>query len=229
MRNREFLIESEGILDKIETFGFKPEILFLDADNSDIRRRYSETRRSHPLALENSIDEGIRREREYLSLLRHRASITIDSTQLTPHQLRARVVSVVCGQKSRRALTLQLQSFGFRYGLPPDSDMVIDVRFLPNPHFVAELQKLTGLDERVRNYIVEKQECLDFLKQFMAFIGYLIPCYQREGKSYLTVSIGCTGGRHRSVVIVEELLARLPSEGLIVKSSHRDTTREEAL
>ena len=229
VRNREFLVECENILNEVESLGFKPEILFLDADNSDIQRRYSETRRRHPLALEQGVDEGIRLEREHLAVLRSRASVTIDSSQLTPHQLRALVVSVVTGQSGKNCLTLQLQSFGFRYGLPPDSDLVIDVRFLPNPHFVPELQSLTGCAEPVSNYVLGQKECRDFLQHFNDFLSFLIPRYQLEGKSYLTVSIGCTGGRHRSVAIVEELVKTLPSEDLFIKTLHRDVAREEAL
>ena len=229
VRNREFLVECENILIEVESLGFKPEILFLDADNSDIQRRYSETRRRHPLALEQGVDEGIRLEREHLAVLRSRASVTIDSSQLTPHQLRALVVSVVTGQTGKNRLTLQLQSFGFRYGLPPDSDLVIDVRFLPNPHFVPELQSLTGCAEPVSNYVLGQEECRDFLQHFYDFLSFLIPRYQLEGKSYLTVSIGCTGGRHRSVAIVEELVKTLPSEDLFIKTLHRDVAREEAL
>ncbi len=228
VRNREFLSESEAIFTRIESFGFQTEIVFLDADDNDIRRRYSETRRRHPLAQDASVSDGIRLERAQLSVLRERAAVTIDTSQLTPHQLRAKVVSVVYGKKDRARLTLQLQSFGFRYGLPPDSDLVMDVRFLPNPHFVPDLQPLTGSDERVRHYVLDKKECRDFLGLFNRLLAFLLPSYQAEGKNYLTISIGCTGGRHRSVAIVEELARTLPKEGLFIKTVHRDVVREEA-
>lgn len=227
VRNREFLPECEQILEKIERFGYQTEIIFLDADDSDIKRRYSETRRRHPLAFEGRVEDGIRREREQLSVLRERATLTIDSSQLTPHQLRARIVRTVYGKKDTSRLTVQLQSFGFRYGLPPDSDLVMDVRFLPNPHFVPELRPMTGSDERVRKYVLDKKEAQDFLHYFNQLLGFLIPCYQAEGKNYLTLSVGCTGGRHRSVAIVEELARTVPTDGLFVKTIHRDVVREE--
>ena len=138
------------------------------------------------------------------------------------------MVSVVYGKTDKSCLTVQLQSFGFRYGLPPGSDLVIDVRFLPNPHFVPELQPFTGRDKRVSNYVLEQKECHDFLHYFNDLLNFLIPRYQSEGKSYLTISIGCTGGRHRSVAIVEELVKTLPAEGLFMKILHRDIAREEA-
>jgi UPF0042 nucleotide-binding protein len=227
VRNREFLPECEKILDRIAGFGYRTDIIFLDSDDSDIKRRFSETRRRHPLDLEQGVSEGIRMEREQLSVLRARATVTIDSSQMTPHQLRARVVRLVYGKKDTNRLTLQLQSFGFRYGLPPDSDIVMDVRFLPNPHFVPELQPLTGSDERVRRYVLEKEECEEFLQNFKKLLAFLIPNYQAEGKNYLTISIGCTGGRHRSVAIVEELARTLPADGLFMKAIHRDVIREE--
>ncbi len=228
VRNREFLDECEKVLQDVEGFGYQSEIIFLDADDSDIQRRYSETRRLHPLAIDKGIVEGIRLERELLSVFRERAFITIDSSQLTPHQLRARVVSFVYGKKEKSRLTLNLQSFGFRYGVPPDSDLVMDVRFLPNPHFLPELQPLTGRDERVRQYVLEKPQCQDFLRHFGQLLEFLIPHYQMEGKNYLTISVGCTGGRHRSVALVEELARTLPSDGLFIKAVHRDIVREEA-
>jgi len=227
VRNRAFLPECGKILDQIAGFGFRTEVIFLDADDGDIKRRFSETRRRHPLALEQGVSEGIRLEREQLSILRERATITIDSSQMTPHQLRARIARLVYGKKDPHRLTLHLQSFGFRYGLPPDSDIVMDVRFLPNPHFVPELQPLTGSDERVRNFVLEKPECVEFLSCFKQLLKFLIPNYQSEGKNYLTISIGCTGGRHRSVAIVEELARTLPADGLFIKTIHRDATREE--
>ena len=227
-RNREFLDECEKVLQEVEGFGYQPEIIFLDADNSDIQRRYSETRRLPPLAVEKGVSEGIRLEREQLSVFRDRAFVKIDSSQLTPHQLRARVVNLVYGKKEKSRLTLNLQSFGFRYGVPPDSDLVMDVRFLPNPHFLPELQPLTGSDERVRQYILEKPQCQEFLRHFNQLLEFLIPCYQMEGKNYLTISVGCTGGRHRSVALVEELARTLPAEGLFIKAVHRDVVREEA-
>ena len=227
VRNREFLAECGAILDEVEAFGIQPEILFLDADDLDIQRRFSETRRRHPLALERSVAEGVRLERNHLVLLRNRATVTIDSSQLNPHQLRARIVSIVSGLEDKSRLTVRIQSFGFRYGLPPESDIVVDVRFLPNPHFIPELQALTGQDEAVSQFVLEKTECREFLEHMSSFLGFLMPRYRDEGKNYLTISVGCTGGRHRSVAIVEELSRVLPSGGYDVKPEHRDVDRED--
>ncbi|PLY03650.1 MAG: RNase adapter RapZ [Desulfuromonas sp.] len=227
VRNREFLSECDKILDEVEAFGVEPEILFLDADEIDILKRFSETRRRHPLALDMGVSDGVRLERELLARLRNRATVTIDSSQLTPHQLRARVVGVIAGLEDKSRLTVRVQSFGFRYGLPPESDIVIDVRFLPNPHFDPGLQALTGRDGKVSRYVLEKKECRELMVQLQQLFGFLIPRYRDEGKNYLTISLGCTGGKHRSVAVAEELARTLPAQGLYVKVEHRDVDNEE--
>jgi len=221
-RNREFLEGFDLRLQAIADEGHQIEILFFEAQDETLVRRYSETRRRHPLALGTSVAEGIAAERRLLAPLRDRATRLIDSTGLTPHQLRAQIIHLLRGGAETVALSVRLQSFGFRYGLPADSDLVIDVRFLPNPHFVAELRPLSGLDAAVRDYVLGQQESREFLDRFMALLDFLLPQYRREGKSYLTVSIGCTGGRHRSVAITAHLAELLETSGMTVSQSHRD-------
>lgn len=221
-RNRDFLAGFDTHLQTIAGEGHRIEILFFDAADETLVRRYSETRRSHPLAVNGSVAEGIARERILLSGLRDRATRLIDSTGLTPHQLRAQIVHLLRGENAAQPLCVHLQSFGFRYGLPPGSDLVIDVRFLPNPHFVPELRPLSGLNPAVSAFVLAQSETRDFLRHFEAFLEYLLPQYQREGKSYLTVSIGCTGGRHRSVAIAAHLTKFLEARGVAAKPVHRD-------
>jgi len=222
VRNREFLAAVESTLAEVRTAGFPLEIYFFDASDEILVRRYSETRRRHPLAAKDTVAEGILLERRQLAFLRSQATAIVDSTQLTVHQLRDKVVKIARGEEGGSPLQVQLLSFGFRYGLPPGSDLVMDVRFIPNPYFIPELQPLTGLDRAVSDYVLAQTSCQDFLKRFRDLLLYLLPQYQREGKSYLTISVGCTGGRHRSVTIVENLRPFLIGEGVALKVCHRD-------
>lgn len=222
VRNREFLAAVEKTLDEVRAGGFPLEIYFFDASDEILIRRYSETRRRHPLAAKDTVAEGISQERRQLAFLRNQATVIVDSTQLTVHQLRDKVVNIARGKDGGSPLQVQLLSFGFRYGLPPGSDVVMDVRFIPNPYFIPELQPLTGLDRAVSDYVLTQTSCQDFLQRFRDLLLYLLPQYQREGKSYLTISIGCTGGRHRSVTIVENLRPFLIGEGVALKVCHRD-------
>jgi UPF0042 nucleotide-binding protein len=222
VRNREFLAAVEKTLGEVRAAGFPLEIYFFDASDEILIRRYSETRRRHPLAAKDTVAEGITLERRQLAFLRNQATVIVDSTQLTVHQLRDKVVNIARGKDGGSPLQVQLLSFGFRYGLPPGSDVVMDVRFIPNPYFIPELQPLTGLDRAVSDYVLAQTSCQDFLQRFRDLLLYLLPQYQREGKSYLTISIGCTGGRHRSVTIVENLRPFLIGEGVALKVCHRD-------
>jgi len=222
IRNRDFLTALGSTLQTVREAGYRLEIFFFDAADEILLRRYSETRRRHPLTQADGVVEGIRRERRLLGGLRNLATQIIDSSRLTPHQLRAQVVQIARGEEGLLPMVVQVQSFGFRYGIPPDSDLVIDVRFLPNPHFVPELQGLTGLDRAVSEYVVSRSICSEFLQYLQGMLQFLLPHYRREGKSYLTISIGCTGGRHRSVAIVEELRPSLTGEGVALQVLHRD-------
>lgn len=225
VRSRNFRSEFETALKTVESYGFSAEIFFLDATEDVLIRRYSETRRRHPLAPQEGVEEGIRRERQILAGFRELATMIIDSSSLTPHQLRARVLEIIRGQERGIPLVVQLQSFGFRHGLPAGSDLVMDVRFLSNPHFVPELQPLTGLEEPVRDFVLSQQICREFLQHFGELVQFLLPHYQREGKSYLTVSIGCTGGRHRSVAVVEALRSYFRGPNITLEVTHRDISK----
>lgn len=222
IRNRDFLAGLESTLQSVKASGYQLEIFFFDAADDILLRRYSETRRRHPLTLHEGVSKGIRRERQLLGGLRNLATLIVDSTRLTPHELRAKVAQIARGGNEVIPLVVQLQSFGFRYGIPPESDLVVDVRFLPNPHFVPELQGQTGLDPLVRDYVLTQPACREFLQHLQGMLDFLLPHYHREGKSYLTISIGCTGGRHRSVAIVEAILPSLAGEGVVLKTIHRD-------
>lgn len=222
IRGRDFLKGFENIFQEIDDAGHAVEIIFFDATDEVLIRRFSETRRRHPALESGSVPEGIRYEREQLAGLRRLATLVIDTSELNVHQLKEMVLARVKGESGSRRMTIHLQSFGYRYGIPLESDLVMDVRFLPNPHFVPELKPFTGLDDGVRDYVLDKPETAQFLAKFEGLLDYLLPAYQREGKSYLTISIGCTGGRHRSVALVEELRKFFVHAGTTVKVSHRD-------
>lgn len=224
VRNRDFLTGFEVTLKAVRQAGYLLEIYFLDAADETLARRYSETRRRHPLGLQG-VAAGILRERQLLAGLRKQATAIIDSSRLTPQQLRAKIVRLVRGHENVLPLVVHLQSFGFRYGLPAESDVVMDVRFLPNPHFIPELQPLTGMDSAVSDYVLRQSETHEFLSRFKELFAFLLPQYQREGKSYLTVSIGCTGGQHRSVAIVEALRPCFIATGVVLEVVHRDISK----
>jgi len=203
--------------------GHRVETIFLDASDEVLARRFSETRRPHPIAPQGDVLEGIRLERELLGPLREHASLVVDTTALTPHELRRMMVEHV-SRGSAATMTTRLQSFGFRHGVPVDADVVLDVRFLPNPNFVPELKPQTGLDPAVSEYVLRQEEAQLFLAKTMPLLEFLIPRYEREGKATATIAIGCTGGRHRSVVLVEAIAARLVKTRT-VSVRHRDVAR----
>lgn len=221
-RNRDFLAGFDLHLQNLRAAGHQVEIFFFEADDETLVRRYSETRRSHPLAGGGSVADGIVAERKLLLELRGVATRLIDSTGLTPHQLRAQILRFVRSDNDAPPLQILLQSFGFRYGLPTGSDLVMDIRFLPNPHFVETLRPLSGLDPAVSGYVLNQSDAREFLERFEALLDFLLPQYQREGKSYLTISIGCTGGRHRSVAVTAYLAALLRARAFDVRQIHRD-------
>ncbi len=204
----------------------KVRILFVDARDPVLVRRFSETRRPHPLAMRGSVEEGIGLERARLAAIRERADLVLDTSDTTIHQLRAAVEREAESFAEPRILTVNILSFGFAYGLPPESALVFDVRFLPNPHFVPELRPLTGEDDAVFDFVCRSPEGALFIERLWSFLKYLLPQYQREGKSYLTVAVGCTGGRHRSVAVARRLYDMLRAEGgLSVNLLHRDHKR----
>jgi UPF0042 nucleotide-binding protein len=196
-------------------------IIFLDCDDDRLERRYTETRRRHPLAAERPVADGIKLERERVRPLRDRADLVIDTSLLTPGDLK-RVLYGNFSTESAPAFSIFVTSFSYRHGLPRDADIVLDVRFLTNPHYVPALQALSGKDQAVGDYIAADPDFQSLFEQFCAWLGRLLPRYEREGKSYLTIAIGCTGGRHRSVYVAERLAAWLGQERYRVSIAHRD-------
>lgn len=216
---------STGIVEsfrELRSVGHELEVLFFDASDEVLIRRFAETRRRHPADEHCTVPEGIRIERERLAALRQNATLVIDTSEFNVHQLKEQVIRAIKGEQGSSHFTVEVVSFGFRYGVPLDANLVMDVRFLPNPHFVPELRSHSGLEPLVRDFVLEQQETKAFLDQFLSLLQFLIPAYRREGKSYLTIAIGCTGGRHRSVAITQAAAARFETLGLKVRISHRD-------
>jgi UPF0042 nucleotide-binding protein len=197
-------------------------VVFLEASEDALVRRFSETRRPHPMGRDDTVTHGIRAERKRLDPVRSVADIVLDTTKFNVHELRAHINAQFERGVGDRGLTISLSSFGFKNGLPGEADLVFDVRFLPNPHFVPEFRKLTGRHPKVAKYIRQFPQTQEFLDKAAEMLKFLLPHYIEEGKSYLTVAYGCTGGQHRSVFIVEEMKKRLEAEGYRVKTAHRD-------
>jgi UPF0042 nucleotide-binding protein len=200
-------------------------VVFLEASDDALVRRFSETRRPHPLGRGNTVVKSIRAERKRLEPIRNVADIVLDTTKFNVHDLRAHISAQFEREESDRNLTISSNSFGFKNGVPAEADLVFDVRFLPNPHFVPEFRKLTGKHPKVAKYVRDFPQTAEFLDKTADMLKFLLPHYIKEGKSYLTVAFGCTGGQHRSVFIAEEMKKRLTEAGYRVKTSHRDMPR----
>ncbi len=226
VREGAYLSRLLDIIRELRTRGHAVEVLFLEASEEALVRRYHETRRRHPLAGDGNALDGIRAERKALSDLREVADRIVDTSALTVHQLKDRLVELYVAPKARPGLAPSLVSFGFKHGVPFDADLVFDVRFLPNPHFVDALRALDGRDERVRTFVLNHPESKELLRRLEDFLRFVLPCYEREGKAYLTVAVGCTGGQHRSVTVVEELKRFLSGIGYAPTVVHRDLQRE---
>ena len=208
----------------LQAEGARVEVVFLEASAESLLRRFSATRRRHPTSDGGTVRDGIDRERALLAGLRDRADWLVDTTMHTPHTLKALVQEHFSGAEPAR-MQITLLTFGFKYGLPPECDLVFDLRFLPNPYFVEGLRELTGLDAPVRDYVLAAPDTGGFLQVFREFSELTLPLYEREGKAYLTVGLGCTGGRHRSVSIAEALAMRLRGRGWDVSLRHRDVEK----
>jgi RNase adapter protein RapZ len=221
-RERLFFRDWPRIFTELERRHYRPEVIFLDASDEILMRRYSETRRPHPMAGGGlTMAQAIRRERQALAELRDRADRVIDTSALSVHELRELITAAVLGGSRGAPMVIELVSFGYKYGTPIGLDIVQDVRFIANPFFVEELRQLTGLDERVREWVLAQPAAQKFLQQFQALLDTLLPMYNREGRSYLTLGLGCTGGRHRSPVLAEELRARLGEAGYQASVRHQ--------
>lgn len=225
VRTGSFLEGADQMFEALTASGHDVEVLFLDASDDALVRRFSETRRPHPLAPGGDVLLGIQRERERMAPLKARARHVIDTTGMSVHDLRRTLVDYVARGGAARQMVTRIVSFGFKYGIPVDADLVFDLRYLPNPHFVPELKPHTGLDERVAQFVLGAPETKELIDDVTDLLGKVLPRYEREGKSYLTVAIGCTGGRHRSVAVAEELAHRLRGEREIVVA-HRDAERK---
>jgi len=225
VRAGHFLDDVPRVFDELRAAGVALEVLYLEASDDVLVRRFSETRRRHPAEDDSGIGGAIRRERALLQTLRERADRIIDTSAFTVHELRDRLRELIEGQASGSALTVTLVSFGYKYGLPIDLDLALDCRFLPNPHFVESLRPRTGTDPAVAEYVLGSEGTEEFLGHVTGLLRFALPRYQREGKTYLTVGIGCTGGRHRSVVLAEALRERLADTGYRIMVRHRDMMR----
>jgi UPF0042 nucleotide-binding protein len=225
VRTGAFLSGAEETIAELEAAGHHVQVIFLDCADEVLVRRFSETRRPHALARAGDLQGAITGERERLAGLRARADIVIDTTDFTVHDLRHQLVDYIGRDPDRPSMVVRVVSFGFKYGVPVHADLVFDLRFLPNPHFVDALRPKTGLDPEVSAYVMEAPESQELLRHLRPLLDYVLPQYAREGKAYLTVALGCTGGRHRSVAMAEEIGRQLGSEHEVVVA-HRDAQRD---
>lgn len=229
VRSRAFTSDLAAVIKDLDARGYRPRVLYLEATDAVLIRRFEQVRRSHPLQGDGRLADGIAAERALLVPLRDDADLVLDTTGLSVHQLRAKIEHAF-GDESSAHTRITILSFGYKYGLPMDSDLVIDVRFLPNPFWIPELREFTGLDTDVRNYVLSQEGAEEFLDRYLELLRLISGGYRREGKRYLTLAVGCTGGKHRSVVVSEALASRLNRNGgadrITVKVVHRDVGRE---
>ena len=225
VRECDFLDRYPGVFDGLEASGYRFEIVFLDAEEHVLVRRYSQTRRQHPLGRESNLIAAIHAEKDQLRALRARADVVIDTSAYNTHELRALIQRRFQKDRPSRQMAIQVHSFGFKYGLPREADLVIDVRFLNNPYFVPELKNLDGETEQVSNFVLNSETCGRFLDKYLDLLDYLIPLYEREGKAYLTIAVGCTGGRHRSVAVARAIFKHLDSEKRRIDLYHREISQ----
>ena len=214
------------VVHRLREAGHRVRVLFLDASTPELVRRYGATKRKHPLASRfSSVEEAIHEERSILETVKGAADLVIDTSSLNIHQLKSQIVELFAPTGDRDVMQLSLVSFGFKHGIPLDVDMVWDVRFLPNPHWEEQLREMSGLDDAVKSFTIDQPLAQEFLSKAQEMLNFLLPAYQAEGKSYLTVAIGCTGGRHRSVAVTEAIGSWLSTNGLRPRITHRDIFR----
>ncbi|NIH79976.1 UPF0042 nucleotide-binding protein [Amycolatopsis viridis] len=226
VRSRAFTDDLSSIIKDLDARGYKPRVLFLEATDAVLVRRFEQVRRGHPLQGDGRLIDGITAERQMLAPLREEADLVLETSALSVHDLRAKIEDAF-GSEAAMQTRVTVLSFGYKYGLPMDADLVMDVRFLPNPFWIPELRDHTGLDAEVRNYVLSQEGAEEFLDRYHQLLRLIGAGYRREGKRYLTLAVGCTGGKHRSVAISEELSRLLSNEdGMAVKVVHRDLGRE---
>jgi RNase adapter protein RapZ len=226
VRSRAFSSDLRTALDELEKRGVSPRVLFLEASDEALVRRFEGVRRPHPLQGEGRLVDGIAAERALLRDLRGDAHLVLDTSNLNVHELRGKVAAAFGAEAATDGVQLTVLSFGFKYGLPVDADLVVDCRFLPNPHWVPELRPRTGQDEAVRDYVLAQDGAGEFLDRYEELVRLLAPGYAREGKRYVLLAVGCTGGKHRSVAVAEQLATRLAGDGISTQVVHRDLGRE---
>jgi UPF0042 nucleotide-binding protein len=226
VRSRAFTEDLHTAIAELEARGVHPRVVFLEAGDSDLVRRFESVRRPHPLQGDGRLVDGIARERDLVREVRAEADLVIDTSGLNVHELRAKIVSFFGTDTGGPSLRATVVSFGYKYGLPVDADLVVDCRFLPNPHWVPELRPKTGRDADVRDYVLGQSGAKEFLDAYTEVLRLLAAGYDREGKHYVTLAVGCTGGKHRSVAMAEQIAARLRDEGIEVQVAHRDLGRE---
>ena len=223
VRGGDYFADLAAVLDELEEGGLEPTVLFLEADEETLVDRFKETRRRHPLAPDGRVVDGIRAEREVLGPLRERADVVMDTTDLTGAMLRRRIATELLGPRTSSKLALTILTFGFKNGPPRDADLVFDVRFLPNPHYREDLRPLTGRDPAVVEHVEAGELAHEYYQRLLALLDFLLPAYVAEGKTHLTIAIGCTGGRHRSVTVADRIARHLIGrEDLALRVVHRD-------
>ena len=225
LRDNSFIRQYESTLDTLKGLGFHFRIIFLEADEKTLLRRYSQTRRRHPLALKKSLHDAIRSEKTILASLRRKANPIIDTSDLNVHDLKSIIRKIATGGAEDGSMNVQVISFGYKYGLPVHVDLVMDVRFLKNPYFEPSLRPLSGKTEKIRSFVLNSDQTCLFLQKYFDLLDLLIPQYENEGKSYLTIAVGCTGGRHRSVVIARQLYDHITALGRKTELTHRDINK----
>jgi len=222
LREKSFLDKYPSIFDRLKQNGYNFEILFLEAEETILVQRYSTTRRQHPLSPGKRLLEGIRAEKKQLEDLRAAADLVINTSKLNVHELKSKILDIARRSKKLGPMRISVLSFGFKYGIPYDADLIMDVRFLVNPYFIPELKELDGETQETKAFVLEHPETQAFLIKYLELLDYLIPLYEKEGKAYLTIALGCTGGRHRSVAIARAIYDHISAMGKTVAINHRD-------
>jgi UPF0042 nucleotide-binding protein len=222
LREKEFLSKYRSVFDSIKESGCSFEILFLDADEDVLLQRFSQTRRHHPLSHGKTLVDSIRIEKERLRDLKAAADRIIDSSRYNVHELKAMIMDIALKSKKSSPMNVYVLSFGYKYGIPSDADLIIDVRFITNPFFKPELRDLDGENEKVRNFVLKNRATKTFMKKYLDLLDYLIPLYEKEGKAYLTLAVGCTGGKHRSVPVARTIFEHFKKTGVQINLLHRD-------
>lgn len=226
IRSGHSLAELDSVLDYMKEKKYEYTIVFLESSDEVLIKRYKETRRAHPLAKDGRVDKAIMLEREQLKFLKQRADVIIDTSQLLTREFKEELEKIVLGRKEFNNLMVTVLSFGFKYGIPSDADIVFDVRFLPNPYYVEELRPLTGNDKKIQDYVMKAPEAEEFLERVDGLIQFLLPNYVKEGKSSLVIAVGCTGGKHRSVTLANAIAKRLYKTPYGCKVEHRDIEKD---